>query len=437
MNTKSIFKTKIYFGWWTVLALGIESLVGMGFAFQAFSVIFKPLAADLGLSRAVTSVAASAQSILGAFLVAIGGWVGDKYGPRWLILIGIVLMSMGCAMMYFINSLWSFLLVMSLIGAGASLGVTYLTDKAIVNWFVKKSGMAINIKFAIASLSGFIILPFTAWLVSNFGWRVAYVVGGAIIAVVCIPLVWFFVKPNRPEYYGLLPDGEIKTTEIDQTTMKGKNIAVGAEDKEFTFRQATKTLTFWLLLANGYVVGLVGPMLGIHSIPFLTDRGISSIEAAAMVGLMSVIGIPARLITGPVVDRLQTKYLRFLMASGTFLQAIGVIIFLLNKSTPSIYVWFILNGVGGAINGSVGIPLLVRYFGRKSFGIIAGIFLPLQLPIALIGPVYVGWVFDHTGSYMSVISLMAVLVTVSGVIMCFMAPPRMPAGAAEITKNTQ
>jgi hypothetical protein len=93
--------------------------------------------------------------------------------------------------------------------------------------------------------------------------------------------------------------------------------------------------------------------------------------------------------------------------------------------------------VGGAINGSVGIPLLVRYFGRKSFGIIAGIFLPLQLPIALIGPVYVGWVFDHTGSYMSVISLMAVLVTVSGVIMCFMAPPRMPAGAAETTNNTQ
>lgn len=407
----------------------------MGFAYQAFSVIFKPLAAELGLSRAVTSIASSIQGVVGAILIAIGGWAADKYGPRWLILTGIIVMSIGCGIMVFVHSLWSFLAVMGLIGAGASLGVTYLTDKAIVNWFVRKSGIAINIKMAIASLSGFVVLPFTAWMVTSHGWRVTYVVGGIITAVVCIPLVWFFVKPHRPEYYGLLPDGETKTAEIPvvpaKAAAKGKNIPAGSEDKEFSFRQAIKTPTFWLILTNGYVMNLIGPMLGVHCIPFLTDRGISMVEAAAMVGLMGTIGIPARLISGSIVDRLQTNQLRFLMAAGTFLQATGVFVFLIWQNTASIYAWFILYGIGGAVNGSVSIPLLARYFGRKSFGFIAGIFQPMQLPVMLVAPVFIGWVFDKYGSYMSVIYAMAVLVSFSGVLACFMTPPKLPAGVTE------
>jgi MFS family permease len=435
-SNKSGGKPRIYFGWWTVLALGIESLVGMGFAFQAFSVVFKPLATELGLSRAVTSLASSTQGVVGAFFVAIGGWAADKYGPRWLILTGISIISIGCILMYFVSSLWSFILVMGLIGAGAALGITYVTDKAIVNWFVKKSGIAINLKFALASLSGFVILPFAAWLVTNHGWRFTYVVGGIIVAVVCIPLVWFFVKSHRPEYYGLLPDGETKAAVVKPVVAAGMKIAAGAEDKEFTFRQAVKTLPFWLILTNGYIIGMIGPMMGVHCIPFLTDRGISPVEAAAMVGLMGTIGIPARLITGSIVDRLQTKHLRFLMAAGTFLQAIGVITFLIGNNTASIYSWFVLYGIGGTVNGSVSIPLLARYFGRKSFGAIAGFFQPLLLPVMLIAPVYVGWVFDTSGSYMSIIYLMAVLITVSGVITCFMAPPKIPAGAKQPVRTT-
>ncbi|NWF77708.1 MAG: hypothetical protein HXY36_03855, partial [Chloroflexi bacterium] len=53
---------KIFFGWWTVLACGVIGFLGVGFASQGFSVLFKPIAEELELTRAATSVAAGVQS---------------------------------------------------------------------------------------------------------------------------------------------------------------------------------------------------------------------------------------------------------------------------------------------------------------------------------------------------------------------------------------
>ena len=417
-------KPKVFFGWWTVLALGIVSLLGAGFAFQSFSIFFKPLSEELGFSRAVTSTGITVQTVVTSACALMGGWASDKYGPRRVILIGVITLALGCILMSWINSLWSYLLVTGLlIGGGSALGVTIMTDRAIVNWFVRKAGIAINLKFAIMSLSGLLVLPFVAWLVKNYDWRITYLISGIIIAVVCIPLVWFFVKPHRPEYYGLLPDGAISPSSL--ITDKSHSTTTGFDSKELTLKQALKTTTFWLFILLGYTTGMIMPMMGAHSVPFLTDRKIDPVQAASIVGLMSTVSIPARLLTGYYVDRLKTEYLRFIMASGTFIQAIGVLCFVLNPSLFTIYVWFILYGVGGGISQSVNLPLLARYFGRKAFGSITGLFQPLQLPVGLVAPVFIGWIFDSTGSYTTIIYLMVVLLPVAGFISCLIKPPKL------------
>jgi len=422
---------KIFFGWWTVLALGIVGLLGIGIANQSFSVFFKPLSADLGLSRAVTSAANSVQSGVGSVMSPLGGWISDKYGPRRILLIGIAILAIGLVLMFFINSLWAFLLVVGIIGMGSSLGVSMLTDKAIVNWFVKKSGIAVNIKFAIQALAGLCILPVVAWLVELQGWRTTYVIGGIVIAIVCLPLVWFFVKSHRPEHYGLRPDGESNATDIKVSSGAASSRAIDEPESELTLKQATKTSAFWLLVCAGYATNLVMPMMNAHSVPFLTDRGISAVEAATIAGLMLTVSVPARLITGFIVDRLKVNQLRFLMAGGTFLQALGTFIFLIARSNVSIYIWFLLFGIGGGIQQSVNIPLLARYFGRRSFGAIMGIGQPLLLPVGLLAPVLIGHIYDTTGSYMQVITVAPILLAIGGIISCFIIPPK-----ASITAET-
>lgn len=421
----------IFFGWWTVLATGIIGFLGAGFVGLGFSVLFKPIAAELELNRAVTSMAASVQTLVRGILSPVGGWISDKYGPRQIMFFGIFCLVLGCIMMYFVNSLWSYLVVWGvLIGAGHSLGYTIITDKAIINWFVKKSGIALNTKFAIQSLAGLLLLPLIAWLVDNKGWRETCIIAGVVIALVSFPLTWFFVKKHRPEYYGLLPDGA-KTvediTEANQNTEK-------TEEVEFTFRQTMKTPSYWLIITVGAIFSLALPIMNVHCIPFLTDMDIESVQAASMMAIIITAGIPARLIGGYFVDRVKTGQLRFIIAAGYLLQAIGITTFLVSKSVDMIYVWFLLFGFGQGISQSVQLPLYARYFGRKAYGSILGSTMVMNVPTGLIAPVYTGWVYDNTGSYMDVFFLFAVLLGVAGVIACFVIPPKPPAQTTDLSR---
>jgi len=421
----------IFFGWWTVLATGIIGFLGAGFVGLGFSVLFKPIAAELELNRAVTSMAASVQTLVRGILSPVGGWISDKYGPRQIMFFGIFCLVLGCIMMYFVNSLWSYLVVWGvLIGAGHSLGYTIITDKAIINWFVKKSGIALNTKFAIQSLAGLLLLPLIAWLVDNKGWRETCIIAGVVIALVSFPLTWFFVKKHRPEYYGLLPDGA-KTvediTEANQNTEK-------TEEVEFTFRQTMKTPSYWLIITVGAIFSLALPIMNVHCIPFLTDMDIESVQAASMMAIIITAGIPARLIGGYFVDRVKRGQLRFIIAAGYLLQAIGITTFLVSKSVDMIYVWFLLFGFGQGISQSVQLPLYARYFGRKAYGSILGSTMVMNVPTGLIAPVYTGWVYDNTGSYMDVFFLFAVLLGVAGVIACFVIPPKPPAQTTDLSR---
>jgi cyanate permease len=232
------------------------------------------------------------------------------------------------------------------------------------------------------------------------------------------------VKSHRPEHYGLHPDGESSSRDGKVSSHASSSRIIDGIESDFTLKQAMRTSAFWFLLLAGYATNLVMPMMNAHSVPFLTDRGISAVEAATIVGLMMTISVPARLITGFIVDRVKVHQLRFLMAGGTFLQALGTCIFLIVPNNASIYVWFLLFGIGGGIQQSVSIPLLARYFGRKSFGAIMGISQPLSLPVGLLAPILIGHIYDTTGSYMQVIIFTPVFLFVGGMLSCFILPPK-------------
>jgi MFS family permease len=426
MNRTAKF-SRIFFGWWTVLAGGIIAFLGVGFAGYGFSVLFKPIAADLMLNRAMTSAANSVQNLGNGVAGPLGGWASDKYGPKWVIILGIICMVASCVLMYFVNSLWALLIIWGLLmGIGFSFGFSIIIDKAIVNWFVKKSGVALNIKFGIQSLSALFLLPVVAWLIDSQGWRLTCVIMAIVIAVVSFPLAWFFIKANKPEHYGFLPDGqaESKMAVSSQTSNNEVVPAIKSDVQEFTFRQTAKTLGFWILIAVVAISGLATPIMGVHSVPFLTDMGIDPDKAAGMMSIWITCSIPARIFAGFMVDRMKIDSMRWVIVVGYLLQALSVTIYLTTRNPVTIYVWFVLYGIGQGISSGAFIPVIASYFGRKYFGSIMGTMLLLNLPITLAAPVYVGWVYDTTRSYTSVFFLLAGLLALSGVVAAFILPPK-------------
>ncbi len=429
---------KVFPGWWIVLTGGFTGCWGHGFHMYGFSALFKPIASELGFSRAVTSIGASIGRFEGGIEGPLSGWIADRYGPRWITLLGLFMIGLGLVLMNFVNSLWAFLVIWGVvIGTGVNIGLTLPVQTAIANWFVKKRGLALSTRLVLTGLGGVLVLPLVAWLITTQGWRMTCVIGGLVMWLVGLPLVWLFLKNHRPEYYGLLPDGaaiEEETVDTRQMIDKGVKYATEVEEVEFTIRQAMRTPAYWLLVVVQGGRSLVEQFIHVHCIPFLTDLGIDPLKAAGMMATIFLAAIPARFIGGFLADRVKKGHIRFLMGAAFLLQAIGLPIFLLNQTTAAIYVWFICYGLGHGASLALMHPITARYFGRKAFGSITGIISMFTTPVGAIAPIYAGWVYDTTGSYMTTFTLFAVLLVFSTILASVILPPKPPAQITDIRK---
>ncbi len=420
------------------MASGVLMSLGMGFYAYGFSVLFKPISSELGFTRAVTSVAASIGRFEGGFEAPLSGWATDRFGPKWIVVSGIVVVGLGLILMNFINSLWAFYVVWGvIIGTGANIGVSLPLDTTIANWFVKKRGVAQGLKWVIAGSLLAPLLPIVAWLITIVGWRMTCVIIGLVMWFVALPLAWFSLRRHRPEYYGLLPDGatvEEETTDTDQMIDRGVEYAAEVQEVEFTLRQAMRTPTFWLLIAAQSSHAMAMPVISIHAVPFLTDIGIAPVKAAAMFSTMLLSSIPLRFVGGFLADRVTKQSLRFLVGGAYLVQAAGFAAIMLDQTTPIIYTWFVLYGIGYGVAMPLNSLMRARYFGRKAFGSIAGLSRMLMTPVGIAIPVYVGWVYDTTGIYTSTFGLVAAMVAFAAVLMFLTRPPKPPAQITDVRK---
>ncbi len=435
MTERKSFR-KIFFGWWTVLAGGLLALWGHGFYTFGFSSFFKPVALELNFSRAATSVPAAIGRLEGGFEAPLAGWITDRYGPRRIVVAGIFLIGLSLVLMYFIDSLWAFYLVWGVVlGTGINIALSVPMDTAIANWFVKKRGAAVSIKWVLSGLGGVIVLPLVAWLIYTQGWRMTCVIGGLVMLVIGLPLAWFSLRDHRPEYYGLLPDGaevDGETADAGRIVEKGVEYAAEVEEVEFTLRQAVRTPAYWLLLVATACNGMAGPPLYIHIVPFLTDKGVDQLAAAGMLSLMIGIGLPMRFVGGFLADRVRKNRLRFLMVGAYLLETVGVSLFLLKQTIPMIYAFFILFGLGAGMVLGLMNPMRARYFGRKALGSIAGASAMFMMPVGMAAPIYFGWVYDTTGSYTAGFTLLAALLAFATVVAFFVLPPSPPARIGDV-----
>ena len=420
----------VFFGWWTVIITGVSGGLSYGFYTLGISVFFKDIAAELGLSRAATSVAAGIGRLEGGITSPLIGWLSDKFGPKWWVVIGIGIAGVGLILMRYITDVWHYYVVWGVLtGIGLNIALTVAVDKALTNWFVRKRGLAQGIRFSIMSVFQIVALQFTTTLVLSQGWRMTSFIWGFII-LAFVPLAFAFIKQGRPEQYGMLPDG----ARVDLSKIDGKNdmVDLGIEyasdsgEMEFTFRQTMKTMTYWtLVVALGLQTVITGGFT-IHIIPFLTDKGIEAAVASGLMGMMVFFTIPSRFFGGVIADRVPKNRLQFLLSGTMFLHVIGIGSFLVFQNTASMYVLLVCYGLSMGAGTPLLILILGRYFGRMAFGSILGTTLALFAPLGLLSPVYCGWVYDTTGSYNIVFVTFVIMAMVSTLVLLVLRPPKMP-----------
>jgi predicted MFS family arabinose efflux permease len=251
---------------------------------------------------------------------------------------------------------------------------------------VKRQGLALGIASAGIG-TGAATLPLMATFIeTQFGWRTAMFVVGALILLIYIPIAMFVIRLPENDYIA----AHEGNPQIDT------NLVSDSDNRGISLFQALKTSQFWSLFGIlGFCILCLGLIIT-HLVPYARDTGISPMSAASLLAIMGLCSIAGRLTAGFLSDRVGANRVLF---CGLFLQ--GVMILWLSRMNSLGMFYFFAFLFGIAYGGNlVMIPrLTASIFGVKYMGAIYG-----GLSVAdgigfAIGPVLAGYLFDLASSY--------------------------------------
>ncbi len=391
---------------------GVVSFGSVTFFNPVLGVFFAPLSEEFGWSRAEISLAVSIGSASAAFASPLIGWVLDRWGGRWVMTAATATMAVCLVALSGMNALWQFYIFYSL---GRALGQGVINTSAFVavaNWFVRRRPLATAL-VSLGLRGGLTVLPlFVALVIAESGWRTGFGALALVIAVIGV-LPPLLLMRRRPEDEGLLPDGDGVRGDLDALTP--------ALDVDWSLRDSLRTRTYWLI---GFAIALMmfsAGSINLHQIPHLEQQGLSTTEAASVVGLFSLFAASGGLLGGAVATSWGTRRTLAFSLAG---QAAGVLLLMLASGLVSSLFYALWYGICFGSTFTLSQVIYADYFGRRSLGVIRGSFQPVQLAFNAAGPWIAGFWFDQTGSYGPVFALFLALFIVSAVFITFSSVPR-------------
>jgi MFS family permease len=383
--------TRIFYGWWIVVAAFLNLFFAVGIIFYGFPVFYPALAASLGFTRAQLT-----QGFLLGFLIVglpfglIAGVVIDRIGAKWVILSGVGLVGASLMLMGWMTRLWHYELLCITEVLGYVLAGPIANQVLVAKWFEARRGRAMGYVYLGLGLGGVVSPLLSNYLIRSFGWRHALEVVGLLIMVVLIP-VGLLVTRSAPAELGLLPDGA-KTGESPAVAVNRTNPVAGRGD----IQAAMRTKNFWLILAGStLVIGAVGVVIQ-HFILFLKDQGYSASMASKFFTALLVASLGGRVLVGYLADRFLKKNIM-----AFFYTSLSAAVLLLAFSHQPALIWFFALIFGFSMGADyMLIPLVTaESFGTASLGKLLALII-MGYSLGQWGaPWIAGRIFDARHSY--------------------------------------
>jgi len=401
----------LFYGWY-ILASGVLLMtLNGGAVIYGFTAFINPIAATFGWNYAQISLAASIRGVETGFMNPFLGAAVDRWPAKRLALIGIVIFGLGFLCLSQVTNLAMFYIGTLILASGTSLATQMVPQTMLARWFRKDIGKASGI-LAMGHGIGGILLPLLVVMIDTHGWRYAMMVLAIVIWVLGIPLSFIF--RDRPEDYGLLPDGK---------SPEDKNSSEGTNAHEFStgVKEALKMRVFWTIgIATLFQLSVMSAGT-VHMMPYLTSLGIERSSAGLIAMLVPLVSLAVRIPYGMLADVIKKNYV---MAIVIWLLSIGMVIFgfIDGSSLGLVLLGAITFGLGIGGFATLRTPLVREYFGTKNFGTIFGlnsIFATVGLVAA---PPLVGWVYDTMGVYSPAWLGLGALAMVGAVVMLTIPP---------------
>ena len=346
----------------------------VGLALYGLPFYYDFMVREFGWTRTqVTSGNALSKLVVGPLFGFLAGWFVDKFGPRRLMLAGIMMGGIALIGLGSMNALWMFYLFYLFNALGYVCAGPLPNQVLLTRWFDKARGRAMGFAYLGIGLGGALVPLLSVFLVQKFGWHMALRTLGVLIIVIALPLA-YFVKESPNE-----------------------QVAPAAKTPTAPIGWALKSPTFYLLAIGSMCsIGAVGGT-NQHLKLFLSlDQNYAQVEAARVASLVLAFSLVGRLLMGWLADRYSKKYVMVLIY---LLVAVSIPVLFFASTPGAIYVFAIIFGIGLGGDYMI-IPLMAaELFGVKVMGRLMGVILTADGVAEATVPMLVGSLRDQTASY--------------------------------------
>ena len=397
--TEKSGKRRIFYGWYIVAASVAANTIFSAAYFQGFGVLILPIERTFGWDRWVVSAAMSLRQLESGIVSPAVGFLLDRFSARKLIFWSAVISGVGFIGLGFTTGIVTFFLFFVVISLGAS-GVSHAVTWPVIisRWFRRNRGLATGLAVT-GPIFGSPLVILNTQIEEAYGWRVVLFGYGALV-LVGVTLLSMLVR-DRPEPYGLRPDGD--PPEDSASTEHPTGPSRRRTDAGLTIRAVFRTKEFWLF--TSYLSGTfaVNSAVQAHMIPyFQQDIGLTAAWAAVVMSMVFIISGIGRIGGGYLLDRIDYRLVLAVVAAMMgfallYLQVVAV------KTVWATLPFALMFGVSFGclvpMRGAVGSIM----FGTRAIGGVLGLLQGGSIAAGVIGPLFMGIIFDLNGNYSAAI----------------------------------
>ena len=399
-------RVPFFYGYTIIVAGFFIQAVVWGIS-NSFGVFFDPLIKEFGWSRATISGAASLGFLVHGVSSIFLGNLNDRFGPRLIMSACGLFLGLGFILMGTVNSVWQLYLFYGLIVSVGLGGIDVIPLSTVSRWFQKRRGMMSGI-IKVGTGVGMLIMPFFInWLLNNYGWRNSFSVLSFIIIIFVLLFAQFLVRD--PILKAQLIDNGISPISKNQNK----------SEEGLTFKEAIGTRQLWTVCIVYFIILFCVYTILMHIVQHAIDLGISSGMSAGILSTIGGVSITGRFLMGSASDKIGEKTALMIC----LLCLLFALCWLLAVQT--LWMFYLFATVYGFAHGgffSLVSPLIAKFFGTRSHGLLFGIVIFSSTIGGAIGPFMAGYIFDVTLSYKIVFLILVVLCVLAMVLTASLKP---------------